>query len=99
MNVTIEPERTESAPFPPPRTSSVTAVPPRTDAVPGRLGRVEMQGLHAYYGDNHAVHGVDLTFEPGNVTAIIGPSGCGKSTMVRCVNRMHEEVPGARTEG
>jgi phosphate transport system ATP-binding protein len=33
------------------------------------------------------------------VTAIIGPSGCGKSTMVRCINRMHEEIPGARAEG
>jgi phosphate transport system ATP-binding protein len=32
-------------------------------------------------------------------TAIIGPSGCGKSTFVRCLNRMHETVPGARTEG
>ena len=33
------------------------------------------------------------------MTAIIGPSGCGKSTMVRCLNRMHEEIPGARVEG
>jgi phosphate transport system ATP-binding protein len=33
------------------------------------------------------------------VTAIIGPSGCGKSTMVRCINRMHEEIPGARSDG
>jgi len=33
------------------------------------------------------------------VTAIIGPSGCGKSTFVRCLNRMHEVVPGARVEG
>jgi phosphate transport system ATP-binding protein len=33
------------------------------------------------------------------VTAIIGPSGCGKSTMIRCINRMHEEIPGARAEG
>src|SRR3954467_5962689 len=60
---------------------------------------VRLQELHAYYGDNHAVKGVDLAFEPGRVTAIIGPSGCGKSTMVRCVNRMHEEIPGARSEG
>ena len=60
---------------------------------------VRLQGLHAYYGSNHAVRGVDLSFEPGRVTAIIGPSGCGKSTMVRCVNRMHEEIPGARSEG
>ena len=33
------------------------------------------------------------------MTAIIGPSGCGKSTMVRCINRMHEEIPSARAEG
>jgi phosphate transport system ATP-binding protein len=30
---------------------------------------------------------------------MIGPSGCGKSTLVRCINRMHEEIPGARAEG
>ena len=39
------------------------------------------------------------TFAPNEVTAIIGPSGCGKSTLVRCINRMHEEIPGARAEG
>ena len=61
--------------------------------------RVRLERLNAYYGDNHAVRDLDLTFEPGHVTAIIGPSGCGKSTMVRCVNRMHEEIPGARSEG
>jgi len=33
------------------------------------------------------------------VTALIGPSGCGKSTFVRCLNRMHEVVPGARATG
>jgi len=60
---------------------------------------VRIKDLHAYYGDTHAVRGVSLAFEPGHVTAIIGPSGCGKSTMVRCVNRMHEEIPGARSEG
>src|SRR6266498_4902531 len=53
---------------------------------------VKLEGLNAYYGDTHAVRGVDLEFRPGHVTAIIGPSGCGKSTMVRCVNRMHEEI-------
>jgi phosphate transport system ATP-binding protein len=40
-----------------------------------------------------------LEFPPNEVTAIIGPSGCGKSTLVRCINRMHEEVPGARAGG
>ena len=42
---------------------------------------------------------VDLTIAPGLVTAFIGPSGCGKSTFLRCLNRMHELVPGARAEG
>ncbi len=60
---------------------------------------VSVRGLHAYYGGVHAVRGVDIEFPPNEVTAIIGPSGCGKSTMVRCINRMHEEIPGARAEG
>jgi phosphate transport system ATP-binding protein len=63
------------------------------------IGNVELKGLSAYYGSNHAVRGIDIAFEAAEVTAIIGPSGCGKSTMVRCINRMHEEIDGARTEG
>jgi phosphate transport system ATP-binding protein len=60
---------------------------------------VKVRDLHAYYGAVHAVKGVDIDFPANEVTAIIGPSGCGKSTMVRCINRMHEEIPGARAEG
>jgi phosphate transport system ATP-binding protein len=63
------------------------------------VGNVELQGLDAYYGSNHAVRDVSLAFDSTKVTAIIGPSGCGKSTMVRCINRMHEEIAGARSEG
>jgi phosphate transport system ATP-binding protein len=71
--------------------------PARPGAATGR--RVTLRGLNAYYGDQHAVKGLDIDFAPNEVTAIIGPSGCGKSTLVRCVNRMHEEVAGARAEG
>jgi phosphate transport system ATP-binding protein len=60
---------------------------------------VRLVGLRAFYGDAEQVKGVDLEFRAGEVTAIIGPSGCGKSTMIRCINRMHEEIPGARAEG
>ncbi len=60
---------------------------------------VILTDLHAYYGEQHAVRGVNIEFPANEVTAIIGPSGCGKSTMVRCINRMHEEIPGARAEG
>ncbi|HEY6397460.1 MAG TPA: phosphate ABC transporter ATP-binding protein PstB [Solirubrobacteraceae bacterium] len=60
---------------------------------------VVLGDLHAYYGSVHAVRGLSLSFPANQVTAIIGPSGCGKSTMIRCINRMHEEIPGARAEG
>jgi phosphate transport system ATP-binding protein len=60
---------------------------------------VQVKGLHAYYGTQHAIKGVDIDFPANEVTAIIGPSGSGKSTVVRCINRMHEEIPGARAEG
>ncbi len=55
--------------------------------------------LNAYFNGNRAVKDINLNFPEAHVTAIIGPSGCGKSTMVRCLNRMHEVVPGAHAEG
>ena len=55
--------------------------------------------LNAWFGSRHVLKDIDLTVVPNGVTAIIGPSGCGKSTFIRCVNRMHEVVPGARVSG
>ena len=60
---------------------------------------MQLEELRAFYGEVEQVKGIDLEFRASEVTAIIGPSGCGKSTMVRCINRMHEEIPGARAEG
>jgi phosphate transport system ATP-binding protein len=60
---------------------------------------VTVTGLNAYYGTLQAVKGLDIEFRANQVTAIIGPSGSGKSTVVRCINRIHEEIPGARAEG
>jgi phosphate transport system ATP-binding protein len=45
------------------------------------------------------VKGIDLAIPSRQITAIIGPSGCGKSTFLRCLNRMHELIPGARSDG
>jgi phosphate transport system ATP-binding protein len=58
-----------------------------------------VEELNAYFGQQHAVRNVGLAFGDRQVTAIIGPSGCGKSTLLRCLNRMHETVPGARVTG
>jgi phosphate transport system ATP-binding protein len=60
---------------------------------------MEIKNVSAWYGRNQAVRGVSLHILPNSVTAIIGPSGCGKSTLIRCLNRMHEVVPGARVAG
>ncbi|MGD0028729.1 MAG: phosphate ABC transporter ATP-binding protein PstB [Candidatus Bathyarchaeia archaeon] len=56
-------------------------------------------GLSAWFGEKRALKNISLTIKTNSVTAIIGPSGCGKSTFVRCLNRMHELVPGARMSG
>ena len=60
---------------------------------------MEIMGLNAYYGDLLAIKNINLSMRRNSITAVIGPSGCGKSTLVRCLNRMHELVPGGRIEG
>jgi phosphate transport system ATP-binding protein len=60
---------------------------------------ISTTALNAWFGTTHAVKAVSLKFYPKTVGAIIGPSGCGKSTFLRCLNRMHEEIPGARASG
>ena len=61
--------------------------------------RLDLKDVDIYYGDFHAVQSVNLAVPPRSVTSFIGPSGCGKSTVLRTLNRMHEEIPGARVEG
>jgi phosphate transport system ATP-binding protein len=60
---------------------------------------LSLTDISAWFGSTQALKSINMNVEPGSVTAIIGPSGCGKSTLVRCMNRMHEEVRGARVEG
>jgi phosphate transport system ATP-binding protein len=55
--------------------------------------------LTAWYGTQMAIQNVNLEIRPNVITAIIGPSGCGKSTLIRCLNRLHELIPGARVAG
>lgn len=61
--------------------------------------RLATRRLNAYFGDTRAVRNFTIEFVDRTVTAIIGPSGCGKSTLLRCLNRMHETIPGAIVEG
>jgi len=61
--------------------------------------RLDAEHVSAWFGAHQAVDDVSLVIEPKQVTALIGPSGCGKSTFIRCLNRLHESVPGARMTG
>lgn len=59
----------------------------------------QSKNFNLWYGDNHALQDINLTFYENDINAIIGPSGCGKSTFVKSLNRMTELVPIVRTEG
>ena len=80
------------------RVSAAAVTTAAPTAASGRV-RVDARELNAYFGEVHAIKNVALAFQDRSVTAIIGPSGCGKSTFLRCLNRMHETVPGARVTG
>ena len=60
---------------------------------------IQVRGLNAWYGERRAIRDVTMDVRVNAITAIIGPSGSGKSTLIRCLDRMHEVVPGARSSG
>jgi phosphate transport system ATP-binding protein len=64
-----------------------------------RAGAVRLEGLKAWYGSHLTIKDLSIEFGANQATALIGPSGSGKSTVVRCINRMHEELPGGRSSG
>ncbi|HAL41662.1 MAG TPA: phosphate ABC transporter ATP-binding protein [Gammaproteobacteria bacterium] len=67
-----------------PETSESSAVTPECS--------LRVKDLNLAYGDNQALHNINLDILKYNVTAFIGPSGCGKSTLLRCFNRMNDLI-------
>jgi len=61
--------------------------------------KFEIENLNAWFGPKHVLKNINIKVKENVVTAVIGPSGCGKTTLIRCLNRMHEIVPGARVSG
>jgi phosphate transport system ATP-binding protein len=60
---------------------------------------IRVERLNAWFDQRRVLTDITISIPAHGVTAVIGPSGCGKSTFVRCINRMHEVVPGARLSG
>ncbi len=72
---------------------------PETDDTSKSKSAISIGQFNAYYGDVQAVHELSLEIPERQVMALIGPSGCGKTTLLRWINRMNDEVAGARAEG
>ncbi|MGP1580071.1 MAG: amino acid ABC transporter ATP-binding protein [Wolinella sp.] len=51
---------------------------------------VQMNGVHKYFGDFHALNNVNFSVHKGEIVVICGPSGSGKSTLIRCINALEE---------
>lgn len=51
----------------------------KTDAL------LEIEGLRAYYGESHVLHGIDLAVREGEVVTLLGRNGAGKTTTLRAI--------------
>lgn len=61
--------------------------------------RITTRNIVGGFGDAKVLKGISLEIPDESLTAIMGPSGCGKSTFIRCINRLHEEIPRAWVSG
>jgi general L-amino acid transport system ATP-binding protein len=50
--------------------------------------------VHKWFGGFHALRGINLTVQRGEVVVVFGPSGSGKSTFIRTINRLEEHQRG-----
>ncbi len=49
------------------------------------MAYLQLQGIEKFFGEHHAIKGIDLAIESGEFIVFVGPSGCGKSTLLRLI--------------
>ena len=59
------------------------------------MALLEVSGIDAYYGHVHALRGVSLNVEKGEVVALIGSNGAGKTTTLRTISGLMHPVSGS----
>ncbi|MZQ89889.1 polyamine ABC transporter ATP-binding protein [Frigidibacter albus] len=56
---------------------------------------IEFRDVHKYYGDYHALRGINATIKAGEFFSLLGPSGCGKTTLLRTIAGFEDISSGA----
>ncbi len=56
---------------------------------------IEFRDVQKYYGDYHALRGINATIKAGEFFSLLGPSGCGKTTLLRTIAGFEEISSGA----
>lgn len=46
---------------------------------------LQIRDLHAWYGESHVLHGVDMVVQPGEVVTLLGRNGAGRTTTLRAI--------------
>ncbi len=73
------------------------------------MATLEVENIHAGYGELNILHGVSLFVDEGEIVTVIGPNGAGKSTLMKClfglvrpssgaIRFLGEEITGERPE-
>ncbi len=66
-----------------PETAEARAAAPGSGL--GAAPLLQVNDLHAWYGESHVLHGVDLEIRPGEVVTLLGRNGAGKTTTLKSV--------------
>jgi branched-chain amino acid transport system ATP-binding protein len=56
---------------------------------------LRLEGVHAFYGESHILHGVDLDVREGEVVTLLGRNGAGKTTTLRSIMGIVEQRQGS----
>lgn len=63
------------------------------------MDKIQVKNLNLYYGLHQSLFDISFNIKKKAVIAFIGPSGCGKSSLLRCLNRMNDEIEGSKITG
>lgn len=59
--------------------------------------KLEVKGIHSYYGKSHVLEGISLDVNPGELVTLLGRNGAGKTTTLRSIAGIVRPVEGSIT--